>query len=490
MIGNLIQQTAIQKNYLIRAGVVIALFVVCVILGSRTPALQLDSATSAVMVGGIVLAIFVIVALRHIEWGVFAIIATAFFVRFTLPTGTQSRIPASLVLTPIMLVLWFVWMALRRRIHFVPSRVNLPLFAFMVVSILSLPWSWLAWRPELFSEGYTLARFQVTQIGGLAVMVLLPAALFLGLNALQDVKWYKWLLVIMVAIAAPELIQRVSGRSLEIAGLGISGPGLYHLWLISLLYAQVLFNRQLSFAVRAFFIALIVGWFFYLFVLDLKWFSGWMTATVAILFLSFQKSKKVTLVLLLAMLIPFLLAADYYYTNIWVKAQTDDWNRFTFLWPTIIFDLTLTKAGLLFGAGPAGYALYFVAYYPGQAMSAHNNYVDIIAETGIVGTFFFLWFLWAVFRTGWQQQKIIKDDFLLAFNNGVLAGFVGMILAMMLDDWFIPFAYNNGLPGFDMNVYAFILVGAMLGLGRLVQRTQATQVVATPSQNPPARIEV
>jgi uncharacterized membrane protein YccC len=58
----------------------------------------------------------------------------------------------------------------------------------------------------------------------------------------------------------------------------------------------------------------------------------------------------------------------------------------------------------------------------------------------------------------------LKDDFLLAFNNGVLAGFVAMLGAMMLDDWFLPFAYNNGLDGFGMTVYAWILLGAMVGL--------------------------
>jgi hypothetical protein len=464
---------------LIRAGIIAALFALAAFLGFRAPTFQFGGLGAEVLIGGLVLLIFLLIALWKIELGVMAIIATAFLVRFTLPTGTQSRIPASLLLTAGMLLIWFIWMAVKHRMSFVPSRANLPLFGFIVVSIFSLPWSWLSWKPELFGEAYTVARFQTTQIGGLAVMVLLPVAFFLGLNILQDTKWFKWLLVAMVAIAVPELMQRISGHYLQFAGLGISGPGLYHLWLISLLYAQVLFNRQLSNTVRIFFVLIIVGWFVYLFVFNLKWFSGWMTALVAMLFLSFLKSKKTMLIWTLVLLIPFLLAADYYYEHIRSKAQTDDWNRFTFLWPTIIFDLTLTRAGALFGAGPAGYALYFVAYYPGQAMSAHNNYVDIIAETGIVGTFFFLWFLWSVFRTGWEQSKTVKDDFLLAFNNGVLAGFVAMIGAMMLDDWFIPFAYNNGLPGFDMNVYAFILLGAMVGLGRIVQQNQVgEQVVA------------
>ncbi len=469
MLNNIFGGTRQEIDRRLRVGIILGLLVASAVLGWRTPSMVLGGSGIEIVIGSIVLIIAVVVGLRYIELGVIAIVLTAFFVRFTLPTGTASRIPASMVLAGLMIGVWVIWMFLRHQVTLVPSRVNVPLLGFIIVSILSYPWSWLSWRPEFFSTADVTFKFQIAQLGGLAVMVLLPAVLFLAMNLLRDVKWAKWLLVIMVVIAVPELLQRVTGKYLQFGGLGVSGPGLYHLWLVSLVYAQVLFNKQLSRRVRFFFIFLIVAWFLYLFGINLKWFSGWLTFLVAIVFLSFLKSKKGTIVLILFMLVPFILAADYYYEHIWIKAQTDDWNRFTFLWPTILFDLTLTKAGIVFGAGPAGYTPYFMTYYPGQSMSAHNNYVDIIAETGIVGTFFFVWFLVAVFRTGWKQQALIKDDFLLAFNNGVLGGFVGMLVAMILDDWFIPFAYNNGLPGFDMNVYAWILIGMMLSLGRLVQ---------------------
>ena len=444
------------------------------LLGWVTPTPQFSSGLAVEMV----LALFafiaiVVVALRHLELGVYAIVLAAFFIRVTIPTGTQSRIPVSLVLTVMLFGFWMLRMLLQKHVTFVPSRINMPLLGFVVVALFSYPWSWLSWRPELW-QFTTIQRFMVTQIGGLSVMVLLPAAFFLGLNVLTDVKWPKWLLGAMVVIALPELVARLTGYvGFAIAGIGVSGPGLYHQWLIALLYAQLLFNPSLSKLMKVAFAGLIAGWFFWGFVIKIEWISGWGPSMLAIWFLTFLRSKRAAFALVILAVLVVAVRWDYFVDKVWHQSAGEDFNRF-WIWQTIIFDLTLSKAGIVLGAGPAGYAPYFMTYYPGMAMSAHNNFVDIIAETGLIGTFFFMWFLGAVLYTGWTLKSKIKDHFLLAYNNGLLAGFVAMLAAMMLDDWFLPFAYNNGLPGFDMNVYAWLMLGTMAGLERWVDARATT----------------
>lgn len=481
MFGEIARWLPGSKSIWIRVSVVTATLLLSALLGSRTASFSASGGMGAeIIVGGIVAVMLVFAAMRYMEFGVLALLFAAFFVRITLPTGTYSRIPSSMALAGLLVGVWIVWMFLRRQVALVSSSVNVPLIGFIVVAMLSYPWSWLSWRPEFFITE-SMTRFQVAQFGGLAVMILLPAVLLLALNILQDEKWVKRLFIMMVVIAAPELVQRLAQRSVQFAGVGISGPGLYHSWLVGLLYAQLLYNKGLNKWLRVFYSVLIAGWLFWGFVLKITWISGWMPSMVAILAITFMKSKRAVVFAFILMIIPFIVFGEYYYETVVEESVRDDSNRL-WLWQTIIFDLTLTKAGLVLGAGPAGYTPYFMFYYPGLSMSAHNNYVDIIAETGIIGTIFFLWFLFEVFRTGWNQQTKIKDDFLLAFNNGVLGGFIAMLAAMMLDDWFIPFAYNNGLPGFEMNVYAWILLGAMLNLERLTQKSAANVgAVAAPA---------
>jgi hypothetical protein len=466
VIVRLMKRADILTPAAIRRGISVAVLVMCTVLGWQTPELQnkFSGMGMEIVIGGIFFLLFLILSFKYIEFGVLTLVLTAFFIRFTLPTGTYARLPASMVLAGLMVAVWIVLMFLRHRVQLGHSKVTLPAIGFILISLISLPWSWLSWRPELWTGGdaQTL-RFQVTQLASLAVMILLPAVFLMTMNVVHDAKWIKWLVISVVVIALPELVQRLLGKYLSFGGIGISGPGLYHLWLIALLYAQLLFNQQLSSWIRLFFVLLIAGWLFYVAILKIEWISGWLPPLVAILLLTFLKSKKGFAVLLLFLALMALLASGFVYEKIIMQSVTEDSNRL-WLWQTIIFDLTFSKAGIVFGAGPAGYAPYFMAYYPGQAMSAHSNYVDIIAETGIMGTIFFLWFLFAVLRIGWSLNTKIKDDFLLAFNNGVLAGFIGMLVAMALDDWFIPFAYNNGLPGFDMTVYAWILLGAMVSL--------------------------
>jgi hypothetical protein len=461
----------------VRVAISIGTIIACIALGWKLTPTGIGPLKIEMIAGGIVLIVFLILALRHIEFGVFAILLATFFVRFALPTGTNSRIPASMVLAGLMVAVWILGMVFRHEIRLAPTRTNLPLIGFVIVSILSYPWSWLSWRPE-FWTWTTPGKFQIAQFGGLALMVLLPATFLMTFNLLRDKKWYTWMVILMAVIALPELAQRLMQKTLFFTGLGIAGPGLFHDWLIAMLYAQLLFNRSLPKWARVFFIVIIISWFFWAFIIQIKWLSGWVPTALAILFLTFIKSKRATILLICLMALPFLFASGYYYETIWLDSQKMDFNRF-WMWRVIIFDLTLTKAGILLGAGPAGYAPYFMTYYPGLAMSAHNNYVDIIAETGLIGFFFFLWFLVEVLRSGWRLHSKLDDGLLLGFNNGVLAGFIAILGAMMLDDWFIPLTYNNGLDGFGMTVYGWILIAAMVGLERHVPPPSLHPLTAT-----------
>lgn len=415
---------------------------------------------------GALMLIGVALILYRIELGVMAIVFTSFFVRFTISTGTSSAIPASLVMSIVAVSIWILSMLLRRRVQLVRGRYVLPTIIFIVISLFSVPYSWLLLRPDLFVYGraaHTSLGFTVVQLGGVAMMILLPAVMLMVANVFKREVWFKVMFWVVVIVAIPELLSRLHLLHLSFLGFTVKTGASYSLWVVALAVGQAFFNTAFPRWFRAALLGIAGIWLYYGAELGATWFSGWMPAAVALLFLAFMRSRKLFLVLLVIGLFLLSLRADHYIAVIWGDAVKYDSNRFD-IWRIIIFDLTLTKTNIFFGAGPAGYLPFYERYYPGNAWSSHNNYVDIFAETGLVGFAVFLWMLFAIFMTGWTQRKEMPTPFLAGFNYGALAGFAGTLCAMGLGDWHIPFVYNIGIPGFDFAVYGWLVSGAMLAL--------------------------
>jgi hypothetical protein len=142
----------------------------------------------------------------------------------------------------------------------------------------------------------------------------------------------------------------------------------------------------------------------------------------------------------------------------------------------------VTSRHLIFGTGPAGYAVYYMSYFPDNAMATHNNYVDLVSQTGIVGTVAFLAFLLALGRTARDLLRLTKgrDDFVRAFAVGSAGGLLAMGAAMGLGDWVLPFVYTQTISGFDYAVYSWICLGAMVAMQRIVAAQAAAGTPETP----------
>lgn len=413
--------------------------------------------------------------LYRVELGVMAIVFTSFFVRFTFSTGTSTAVPASLFVSGIAVSIWILSMMVRRRIQLVPGRYILPTLIFIILCILSVPYSWLILRPDIFGHGgagHSGLSFTFVQVGGVTLMILLPAVMLMTANVLKSEGWFKALFWIVVIVAIPELLSRLGVLRLSFLGISLETGASYSLWVVAMCVGQAFFNTSFPKWLRAALLGIAAIWLYYGAEVGATWFSGWMPAAAALMFLAFIRSRKLFFVLLTFGLIVFLLRADHYIASIWGDAVSNDSNRFA-IWKVIIFDLTLTKTNFFFGAGPAGYLPFYETYYPGNAWVSHNNYVDIFAEVGLVGFSVFIWMLYSIFYTGWKQHSNMPTPFLKAFNYGALAGFVGTLFAMGLGDWHIPFVYNIGIPGFDIAVYGWLVSGAMLALQHI--RTSAPQ---------------
>jgi hypothetical protein len=121
-----------------------------------------------------------------------------------------------------------------------------------------------------------------------------------------------------------------------------------------------------------------------------------------------------------------------------------------------------------------GFANYYwyTPLFPirGYAVSfnSHNNYVDIVAQTGLLGLVFFLWFLWEVGRLGWRLRNGVPAGFAQAYVYGSLGGLAGMVVVGMLGDWVLPFFYNVGLNGFRSSMLGWLFLGGLVSLEQMV----------------------
>lgn len=420
----------------------------------------------------LIFALFVVAVgliLYRLELGILAILFCSFFVRFSISTGSSANVPVSMLVSGFVVGVWVLSMLLRRRAKLEPGWYVTPTLLFILISILSVPYSWLILRPDIFGNGGTGRSglgFSFVQVGGVALMILLPIVMIMTANILKSEKWFKVIFGMVIAVAIPEFLSRLGLFNLEFGGFLLRTGASYALWIVALTVGQAFFNTSLKVWQRSALLGIAGLWIYFALEHGTTWFSGWMPAAVAFMFLAFMRSRVLFLMVIVGALLYAGLRGEDYIMHIWDDAVAYDSNRFE-IWQVIIFDLTLTKTNFFFGAGPAGYLPFYETYYPGNAWVSHNNYVDIFAEIGLVGFSIFMWMLYAIFRTGFSQRNDMPTPFLKGMNYGLLGGFVGTLFAMGLGDWHIPFVYNIGIPGFDFAVYGWLLTGAMLALQSL-----------------------
>lgn len=101
----------------------------------------------------------------------------------------------------------------------------------------------------------------------------------------------------------------------------------------------------------------------------------------------------------------------------------------------------MTSAHPLLGVGLGNYAETSRDYLPERSnlirfapkgYIAHNRYAVVAGETGFVGLFIFLWFLWRVAKTAYVNMHTTKGDIQL-ISIGLFGALMGIYAAMMVD---------------------------------------------------------
>jgi O-antigen ligase len=421
-----------------------------------------DRTVVLIALGGLAAAPLAYAALHFIvqrrEWAPVLILCACIFVPISVPVR-GSRYVMSLVLTAVFVVLWVLrLLTVERRLALLPSPMNWPLLGFIVVTIISLAWS------NLYRD-VTVAiwsSFPFVQISSALVMILLPALFLMVNNYFHDLKWLKIMVAVLIAGAVFGL-----GNEFVVTTLPVQTRGTFTMWVVSITMALLLFMRRLNVWLRLGLGALVLGWCYWSFGLRITWLASWLPTLVALTVILFMRSKA-----LLAMLVSAALIWAFvnwgFITDVFAAEDQESGGTRLAAWAQ---NWLITQDHWLFGTGPAGYAVYYMSYFPNQGMATHSNYLDILSQVGITGAAFYLAFFgltaWSAYRLCRRLQG--RGDFAEALANAALGGAAGCIVINAFGDWLIPFAYTQGISGFDYAAYNWLFLAVIPVLERLTR---------------------
>ena len=401
------------------------------------------------------------ILLRRFNLAILLLLITAAFTPISLPTGTGSRLVDSLIVTIMLLAFWVIRMvAIDRKISIQPFPSNLPLILFCVVILISLGWS------VIFRDPFvkTWESFPFVQIASTLVMLALPAAFLYVANHVKEARILNYMVILMGIAGVIGLFEHFSGLNLQIDSLG-----LFSMWVVGLTLAAVLFERRIPPFWRLVLALIPIGWFYWGMILNITWLAGWMPNAMVLLIMVFMRSKRLLALMGVFFVIFAIIKIDYFISAVEDEKQESGSTRLA-AWQ---MNWLITKDHLLFGTGPAGYAAYYMSYFPSQAMATHSNYIDIVAQTGVVGFILNAWFFISLAWYGFKLSLRLKGrgDMLEGLANASFAGTVGCIVMMAFGDWLYPFAYTQTISGFDYAVYNWIFMAFIPVIDRLTQPT-------------------
>jgi len=353
-------------------------------------------------------------------------------------------------------------------------RVVWPLAGLVLVSILSfaigqLPWFMSASKAPIDA-----------QFGGLAIFILAPAAFLWVGYRIRSERWLMgmtWTLVVIGAVHVLGWLFPPFGTLIApLYQPGSVNNSMFWVWLVAMALSQGLFNPRLGMWWRAALLAVGIATLFVAFTLNYDWKSGWVPAMMTAAAVIAARYLSLTPVMFLAGSGPALylgaraIATDAYSYS----TRLDAWNVV----------LTMVKTNPLTGFGPANYRFY-APLFPIRGyrikFNSHNQYVDIIAQVGILGLFCVVWFFGEVLWLGLRLRRSAPPGFLRAYVYGALGGIVGTLVAGMFVDWYLPFVYNIGLTGFRTGVLAWLFMGGLVSIERMRDGQPASAAIGDSS---------
>lgn len=457
--NNFVEILSVYRSPIFRKVTIISLIVMLAVLAGQFPSRNLFL-LSVLAVGGVLAIVFFS---RHLAWGVVALIPISFFGYWNIRTGTNVSLNLSFLFPLLLIGMWVIQNAIVSRSHLIESSaINTPAFSFVVIASLSLITANINWNPWA-----TYRASLQAQIAGWLLYILPIGVMLLTGNVLKvdHLKWVTWLFIgiggiYIASFFIPEQINVFNG-TFDSGGVG----GMFWTWLPAMIFGQLLYNKQLPKKMILVLITLlaaifVAGWF------DgrKEWISGWLPGAVGVMVILFFYSWRAGAFLSITLGTVMLLTPGNLVNQIMTSTQEYSISSREAAW-SILFELI--RSNPIWGLGPSNY-YYYTAIYPILGwyvqFNSHNNYIDIIAQIGLVGLAIFAWMVVRLGQLGLKLHNKLTTGFETGYVYGVLGGLAGTLVAGLLGDWFLPFLYNIGIGGFRSSIFAWIFLGGLIAL--------------------------
>lgn len=444
---------SIRRQWIQFAIVTAVILVTTIISYWGTPAALM---LSLLVVGGIVAAITL---LRQPNVGFILVFLGGMFVTITGPSGLS----AATVMVALMLGLWILDMFIvRRQIALIRTSVMVPVITFLVITMLAFLIGQVPWF--VFARQAPLPA----QLGGFAVFFFSIGAMFLSAHLITDVRWLKILTWSFLALSSLYIIGRAANLSfiVDLYHFGFTAQSMFWTWLTALAAGQLIFNTTLKRWSRALLFLLLALTLYVALIQGFEWKSGWVPPVVVLAILLGIRNRN-----FIVFATPLVVIAVLYAIGKLIASDDYSWVTRLDAWRII---LEISRVSPLFGMGFANY-YWYTPLFPIRgwrvSFNSHSQFIDLIAQTGYLGLFSFLWLFFAFARLSWSIARKLPIGFARGYAYGVLAGIIATMVAAFLGDWVLPFVYNVGLAGFRSSVPAWIFIGGVISLEQMLRNS-------------------
>ncbi len=410
--------------------------------------------------------------------GLVAMVPASLVVALAVGTGSEySTLHAAFLLLMLLLGLWVAKMLLKRELRLVWSRPVLPLLAFILVDLFSFAFGQLPWY---FFPGAPVRA----QLGGLIIVPLSVGAFVLVAQQIRDIRWLEAMTWVFLALGTVFILGRLypsfgwrlydAVRQPGVNGemtYGFFQPGtdgsLTYMLIVALAFSQAVFNRRLNLLVRGALVGLVMMTLYYTLIEERGWVSGWLPPLVAIVAILWAGAPRFGMAATLVGAAGILVKLQSVISKVMIGDNSYSLSTRLDAWK-IVWDIT--KISPIFGLGPSNYYGYSERFgirgYNVKFVS-HNNFVDIVAQYGLLGLGCFLWFAGEFAWLGWKLRSRVPRGFARAYVIGSVGMIAGTMAAAALGDWVLPFVYNIGFTGFRSSVLGWLFLGGLVAIEKI-----------------------
>jgi O-antigen ligase len=392
----------------------------------------------------------------------------------------ESRLMFSELLIALLLSLWLLERKLNLGLISLPNlrgnktNIEKSMWTMIIAFTLSTIFNILFQDPAVGGEHtFVLAKLMALFLYVASVM----SALLIS-DTITSLIEIRRLCILMIILGLFVCVAQLQGRHgfLGLFPGHVAWPWMSVTLLFSFALAYFLFDKRFSKKLQAIIIfTLIAGHIFYSFFTGTATYKAPILVSLVIITVIFyHRYGKAALIFVSIAGILFLTTSSLLTLYVAQERQEGSLTRFD-IWR---HSLSITAEQPLFGIGPYNYydySIYVAAkksrrdprYALGVITSPHNQYVQILTETGLLGTGVFLWFLF-------ELCKLIKSLISCSFDsktNILLSALTAIILSRLavglVGDYLIPQYHNGGLQTFCSTIYFWISLGVLISLRRI-----------------------